>query len=90
MSFLHPLAILIGSAALLAPLAVHFLTRPRPKRLPLSTIGFVFEAIQQRRNRYQVTKVKYFRHRQPDTNNHDQEKQPVILGIPLILLVLGN
>lgn len=54
MSFLHPIAILIGAAALAAPLVVHFLTRPRPTRLPLSTIDFVFEAIQQRRSRYRL------------------------------------
>ena len=54
MSFLHPLAILIGGLALGVPLAVHFLTRPRPKRMPLSTVAFVFEAIRQRRARYRL------------------------------------
>lgn len=52
MSFLNPLAILIGGVALASPLVVHFLTRPRPRRMPLSTIAFVFEAIQQRRSRH--------------------------------------
>lgn len=49
MSFLNGWAIAIGGAALLAPLAVHFLTKPRPVSYPLSTIRFLQEVIQQRR-----------------------------------------
>ncbi|HJT34807.1 MAG TPA: BatA and WFA domain-containing protein [Pirellulales bacterium] len=48
---LHPWAIAIGVAALAGPLVVHLLTRPRPARLPLSTIRFVIELVQQRRAR---------------------------------------
>jgi hypothetical protein len=48
---LHPWAIAIGLAALAAPLVVHLLTRPRPVRLPLSTIRFVIELVEQRRAR---------------------------------------
>ncbi|MCA9138493.1 MAG: BatA and WFA domain-containing protein [Planctomycetales bacterium] len=54
MSFLNPFAMMIGGAALAMPLVVHFLTRPRPKRLPLSTIEFVFESIRQRRSRHRI------------------------------------
>lgn len=48
---LHPWAIAIGVAALAGPLLVHLLTRPRPTRLPLSTIRFVKEVVEQRRAR---------------------------------------
>ena len=57
MSFVHIWAIAIGAGALLAPLAVHFLTRPRPKSYPLSTIRFLREVIQQRRTRSRVRDV---------------------------------
>jgi len=49
MAFLHPWALAIGVAAVGLPLFVHWLTRPRPYRLPLSTLRFVREAIHQRR-----------------------------------------
>jgi hypothetical protein len=51
MSFLHLWALGIGAVALGAPVVIHWLTRPRPKRMPLSTLRFVREAIQQRRSR---------------------------------------
>lgn len=51
MTFLHPWAIIIGVLAAGIPVAVHFLTKPRPVRLPLSTLRFLREAIQQRRAR---------------------------------------
>jgi hypothetical protein len=54
MSFLNAWAIGIGAAALLAPLAVHFLTRPRPVSFPLSTIRFLREVIEQRRARSRI------------------------------------
>ncbi len=54
MSFLHGWAIAIGAAALLAPLAVHFLTRPRPIAYSLSTIRFLREVIEQRRARSRI------------------------------------
>jgi hypothetical protein len=54
MSFLNGWAIGIGAAALLAPLAVHFLTKPRPVPFPLSTIRFLRDVIEQRRARSRV------------------------------------
>src|SRR5437867_2238775 len=54
MSFLHIWAIAIGATALLAPLAVHFLTKPRPVSYPLSTIRFLREVIEQRRARSRI------------------------------------
>lgn len=51
MTLLHPWAIGLGLAAVGLPVAIHFLTRPRPRRLPLSTLRFVREAVQQRRAR---------------------------------------
>ena len=50
MTFLHPWAIWIGIAATAAPVLVHWLTRPRPVRLPLSTLRFVREAVRQQRS----------------------------------------
>src|SRR2546421_299466 len=49
MTFLHPWAIALGAAGVALPLVVHWLTRPQPVRLPLSTVRFVHEAVQQRR-----------------------------------------
>jgi hypothetical protein len=54
MTFLHGWAIAIGAGALLAPLVVHFLTRPRPVSYPLATIRFLREVIQQRRARSRI------------------------------------
>lgn len=54
MSFLNPWALLVGGLALGLPFAVHFLTKPRPQPLPLSTIHFVYEAISQRRSRHRL------------------------------------
>ncbi|QDV87430.1 vWA domain-containing protein [Stieleria magnilauensis] len=51
MAFLNPWAIAIGVLVVGAPLAVHFLTRPRPVEFPLSTIQLLQEVIQQRRAR---------------------------------------
>ncbi len=51
MTFLHPWVILLGVLAAALPVAVHLLTKPRPVRLPLSTLRFVREAIHQRRAR---------------------------------------
>jgi hypothetical protein len=44
----------VGTAAVALPVAIHFLTKPRPTRLPLSTLRFVQEAIQQKRARYRL------------------------------------
>ena len=49
MNFLHPWAIGLGSAAILLPVVIHFLTKPRPVTMPLSTIRFVQNAVKQRR-----------------------------------------
>ncbi|MGB6042252.1 MAG: BatA and WFA domain-containing protein, partial [Pirellulales bacterium] len=51
MSFLSPFTFWLAIGAAAVPVAVHFLTRPRPVRLPLSTIRFVQEAVKQRRTR---------------------------------------
>lgn len=51
MTFLHPWAVVLGSLAAALPIAIHWLTRPRPVRMPLSTIRFVHEALRQRRAR---------------------------------------
>jgi Aerotolerance regulator N-terminal/von Willebrand factor type A domain len=50
--FLHPSILILGAAAATLPVLIHWLTRPRPQRLPLSTIRFVREAIEQRRARH--------------------------------------
>jgi hypothetical protein len=57
MTFLHPWAIWIGVAAAGLPVAVHFLTRPRPTRMPLSTLRFVREAVYQRRARHRLRDI---------------------------------
>jgi hypothetical protein len=49
MSFLHPWMFALGAVTLGLPVLIHYLTRPRPVRLPLSTMRFVREVIQQRR-----------------------------------------
>jgi hypothetical protein len=49
MTFLHPWAIWIGIAAAAGPVLIHWLTRPRPVRLPLSTLRFVREAVREQR-----------------------------------------
>jgi Aerotolerance regulator N-terminal/von Willebrand factor type A domain len=54
MNFLHPWAIAVGVAAIAAPLAVHWLTKPRPRRMPLSTVRFVLAAVQQKRSRFRI------------------------------------
>jgi hypothetical protein len=48
MTFLHP-AMFFAAIAVVLPVLVHWLTRPRPVRLPLSTVRFVMQAVQQRR-----------------------------------------
>jgi len=54
MTFLHGWAIAIGVLAVGLPLVVHWLTRPRPLRLPLSTLRFVRQVIQDRRARHRL------------------------------------
>lgn len=53
MNLLHPWY-LLGLAAVALPIAVHYLTRPRPRVLPLSTIRFVRQAVQQKRARHRL------------------------------------
>src|SRR6476469_5627299 len=54
---MHPWALGIGAAAISLPVLIHWLTRPRPVTLPLSTIRFVREAVQQRRARYRLRDI---------------------------------
>src|SRR5262245_40958280 len=54
MTFLHPWAIAAGALALGAHVLIHYLTRPRPLRVPLSTLRFVREAVEQKRARYKL------------------------------------
>lgn len=52
--FLHPTILFLGLAAATLPVLIHWLTRPKPTRLPLSTIRFVRHALEQRRARYRL------------------------------------
>jgi hypothetical protein len=54
MTFLNPWAIYVGLGAAALPVVVHWLTRPRPRRMPLSTLRFVHEAIRDRRARHRL------------------------------------
>lgn len=54
MRLLHPWAVVLGLAAMTLPVLIHWLTRPRPIRYPLSTIRFVHEVLQQRRARHRL------------------------------------
>lgn len=49
MSFMHGWALALGAGAVALPLLIHWLTRPKPIVMPLSTMRFVREIIQQRR-----------------------------------------
>jgi hypothetical protein len=51
MSFLHLWAIPIGATAMSIPLLIHWMTRPRPVTLKLSTVRFVLDVVRQRRAR---------------------------------------
>ena len=52
--FLNPWAISVGLAAAGLPIVIHWLTRPRPVRLPLSTLRFVQQAVAQRRAHHRL------------------------------------
>src|SRR5690349_5513802 len=54
MGFVHFWAIFGGLAAVGLPLAVHWLTRPRPVKVNLSTLKFVQEVVKQRRARHRL------------------------------------
>lgn len=55
--FLNWWAIGLGAAAVAAPLAVHFLARPKPIPFPLSTLKFLEEVIEQRRTRSRLRDI---------------------------------
>ena len=48
---------LFAAAAVALPLAIHWLTRPRPTRLPLSTIRFVMDVVRHAPARYRLRDV---------------------------------
>ena len=54
MSVLHPWSIYAGVAAIGLPLAIHFLTRPRPQAMALSTFRFVRMAVQRTGARHRL------------------------------------
>jgi hypothetical protein len=54
MNLVHLWPIYLGAAALTLPVLVHWLTRPRPVKLPFSTLRFVRESIEQRRARQRL------------------------------------
>jgi hypothetical protein len=54
MNLLHPWALGVGAAAVALPVIIHWLTRPRPVTVPLSTLRFVREAVQQKRARHRL------------------------------------
>lgn len=54
MTFLHPWAIWLGLIGAMLPIMVHFLTRPKPVRVPSSTVRFLREAVRQRRARHRL------------------------------------
>jgi hypothetical protein len=56
-AFLHPWAIWAGVAAAALPVAIHWLTRERPKRLALPTIRFLHEAVRDRRARNRLRDI---------------------------------
>lgn len=55
--FQHLWAIVLGGLAVGLPVLVHWLTRPRPVRLPTSTLRFLREALQQRRARHRLRDI---------------------------------
>ncbi len=52
--FAYPWIMALGGVAAAAPVVVHWLTRPRPVRAPLSTIRFVRDAVRQQRSRHRL------------------------------------
>lgn len=57
MNPLNPWAIAIGVLAIGIPTALHFLTKPKPTAIPISTISFLYELIQQRRSRSKLRDI---------------------------------
>ncbi len=52
--FANSWALIIGVAAAALPVVIHWLTRPRPTRFPVSTLRFIQGAVAQRRARYRL------------------------------------
>jgi len=52
--FIHPWALAIGAVAVGLPVFIHWLTKPRPRRIPLSTLRFVRQAVEDRRARHRL------------------------------------
>lgn len=50
----HTWALFVGLAAAGLPVIIHWLTRPRPVRMPVSTLRFIQGAVNQRRARYRL------------------------------------
>lgn len=57
MNPLNPWAIAIGVLAIGIPTVLHFLTKPKPTAIPISTISFLYELIQQRRSRSKLRDI---------------------------------
>jgi len=57
MGVVHIWALALAPLAAGLPVVIHLLTRPRPVRVPLSTIRFVQEAIRQRRARHRLRDI---------------------------------
>jgi len=54
MTFTQLWPLYLGVAAAALPLTVHWLTRPRPRPFPISTLRFVREVVQQRQARHRL------------------------------------
>ncbi|TWT94415.1 hypothetical protein Pla52n_52360 [Stieleria varia] len=48
--FVNPILLVVGLLGAAVPVVVHFMTRPKPQRMPLSTIRLVSDALHQRRS----------------------------------------
>jgi Aerotolerance regulator N-terminal len=57
MSFVNAWIMVLGVAAAILPVLIHWLTRPRPVVRPLSTVRFVMQAVQQRRARRRLRDI---------------------------------
>ncbi len=53
----HTWALMLGLAAAGLPVLIHWLTRPRPVRVPVSTLRFIQGAVNQRRARYRLRDI---------------------------------
>ncbi len=54
MNFEHLWPLYAAAGAVALPFVVHWLTRPRPRRFPLSTLRFVREAVEQRKAQHRL------------------------------------